>query len=167
MSATIELREQISAAMERAHAANPDSRETRREHRCAVRTLDELQTKASARFAAEHGLVRTRKSFSLRQLRDGSWSTLWGMNRAEDEYSTYYGDARILDHTEYYRDPHRPYRPAAIVAHLYGSSVGDVEAGCKSAAAHYNLRFVVLPWSWYYPERCTAVAYFRSERAPP
>lgn len=97
------------------------------------------------RLALDRGWSMAKTDFSLAQLVEGRAGSN-GMSDYVRECDS------LIDHPEFFRHPHRPYRPAAILSHSYRPAEAVVAyAEANGASAE------VLPWSWYYPGQCNAV----------
>jgi hypothetical protein len=115
--------------------------------------LQELQARIVAEFATERGWHRAQRVFTLVQLSAGRPGRSFPYEYAERAS----GASSVLDHGDYFREPHRPYRPTAVVTHLYA----DNDTACHAFAEQAGLRFERLPWSWHNPDRCLAGVFTR------
>jgi hypothetical protein len=113
--------------------------------RCAQRTALEA-------FAELNGWRAAKTAFSPEQLVKGAPGSRVGW--------TY--DSSLFDHGEYLRAVEKPYRPVAIVAHLYGDNRDQTRAGALALRliAHFP---PFAKASWYYPGRCVVVCYTRPD----
>ena len=121
-----------------------------REQRLAERAWDEAKARAIDAFAQERGWNVARSSFSIEQLVAGR------PGRTRADYASGFG-TRTFDHPNWFRARTRPYRPAAIVVHVYAKNYDD----CYAAAAERGLIFEPLEGSWHYPGGCLAGLYRR------
>lgn len=114
-----------------------------REYVVATRELRRLREYLRSDLAASRGWTVASRPFSLRQLLACSNHSTVG-DSCEHHYP-------YIDHAEYFRHSNRPYRPAAILTHAYT----DAKSICDFAAEQ-GVHCEIMPWSWYYPEKCTA-----------
>lgn len=56
-----------------------------------------------------------------------------------------------IDHAQYFRQPTRPYKPAAILTHSY-----EPAENIELFATAFGLNYELLEYSWYYPRKCVA-----------
>jgi hypothetical protein len=101
-------------------------------------------------FAASRGWIMARTSFTAQRLAAGHNGSL------RDE-SWSHRSAHVIDHPECFREPTRPYRPAALITHTYGTA-----EEVHSYAQALGLIAETLAWSWYYPGQCAAVLLTRA-----
>jgi hypothetical protein len=122
---------------------------TRQVIRSIQSQLQIARAAAADTFADLHGLERSKKGFSLDELRNGPHRPRW-----TDDLWPIGWPINPIDHSEYYRFVWGRHPPAAIVSHEYGS----FEASEAFAKAN-GLIVTRLPESWYRPARVTAVVY--------
>lgn len=73
--------------------------------------------------------------------------------RADDEWWLRGRPSTLVwDHPEFFAADRVP---AGIIVHVYADSHED----CAAFAARSGLRYLPLPWSWYYPAGCLAGVY--------
>lgn len=135
----------------------------KRAARLADRAFHEARDEAITEFAASRGWKRAQHRFTLPMLAAGRpgrnttndycWSPQLDMER---------NTTLAWDHPFFFRDPHRPYRPAGVVVHLYSCKPDPENKYAAQLAAIYGLNFEPLPWSWYYPGECLAGVYTRN-----
>jgi hypothetical protein len=123
----------------------------------------QLMLEAATAFGALNEWRMAPHAFSLTALRDHKVRDA----QCGGVFNGY--DAGFVDHPQWFREIKRPYRAAAIVAHLYGP--GDVSDWAASArvdmgtwAARNGLTAHVPTdtWaSWYFPGVCLLVVYTR------
>jgi hypothetical protein len=119
--------------------------------------VDELQARIVLEFAAERRWLPAHRVFTLAQL----IARRPGRSFPYDYAERTAGASSVLDHGDYFRAQGRPYRPTAVVTHLYA----DSDAACHVFAEQHGLRFERLPWSWHNPAACIA-GVLRVEDAP-
>ncbi len=148
------LRQRIDALIERHHQML--HRHEQRWQRVSVyQELLEAQMEARNTLAEERGWIVARTGFSLEQLRRRQA----GRYRMQDYSPT--DRSPFIDHPECYRESARPWRPAGLVTHAYLPG-HEVVAYVEAA----GLQAEVLPWSWYWPRRCSAVLIIPQEERP-
>lgn len=92
--------------------------------------------------ATEHGWTVGQKPFDLSELTHG---------RRRRQVSIGASHFPEIDHPDYFREPVRPFRPAAVLSHSYAPKEKIV------AFAHvHGLCVEFLPWPWYLPGGCNA-----------
>lgn len=125
----------------------------------AVDVTKEARERVVQAFAEKRGWRVSRRIFTLRQMRVGA-----PHRRVTDFFLN--SDPQLFAHPYYFRHTERPYRPAAIVAHLYRSE-SDTPS-IVAEAALLGLRAERLPFSWWYPPNgCLAVCYTRASGQRP
>jgi hypothetical protein len=127
----------------------------------AVRPLleerERLRAEARRRFARLNGWREANRGFSLVVLRDHKVRDAAGF-----DYGLSGSSAHGFDHLSFYRDAHRPYRAAAIVAHNYASDAMVDKA--RAFAAERGLVAHTPPdtsASWYLPGGVRFICYTR------
>jgi hypothetical protein len=124
---------------------------TRREYDAAWTTLCALWKREREEFAARRGW-RTCAQFTTVKLR-GLPATTWiDSPGAED----------AIDHGNYFAwndAGSRQLRAAGIISHVYGH-----DSVCFAFARHYGLVAERLPYSWYWPNACTAILFTRGAK---
>lgn len=125
----------------------------RREKRNLEEECSAIQRRLRDELAAVRGWAIAQSHFGFaelatgkrpRRIRNVPWSAL--------------DVSGLLDHAERFRDPVRPFRPAALLTH---SDRTDDRAPFEELAAAAGLAVEFLPWSWYYPSRCVAALFTR------
>jgi len=116
-------------------------------------------------FASERHWIVARTEFSLGQLVEGRPgrnldSDYWYTRLIINDRHQYFGHD-LIDHCEYFRQPKRPYRPAALLTHCYSTRETMAQ---EADTAGLNIEF--LPWSWYYVDNCTAALLTRRVAVP-
>lgn len=122
--------------------------------------IQELKDDMRRAFAEANGWRLTDSSFPTRVLargkvHAGSWDAWTSLNN----YGSDSFQHEFMDHREFFREKCKPYRAAAIVAHLYNDKA-DIHSWAeeRSLVAHVP----PLPKSsWYYPEVTLFVCYTR------
>lgn len=115
--------------------------------------MDGIQERFSRDLATTRGWTPARSHFTFDELATGRRREHGQFRRQLIE-----PDHGLIDHPERFREPHRPFRPAAILTHSY--SGGDPAPLLKLAASS-GLAVEILPWSWYFPGACTAALFTR------
>lgn len=115
-----------------------------------------LQRSLRDRFAELNGWQLTRRQFPLAVLRDNK---LHGNPDLRFEGPVGFNHD-TLDHAEYFRHTEKPYRAAAIVAHLYGAKTDELNAYAKERGLVAHIAPSKMA-SWYYPGGTTMVVYVR------
>jgi hypothetical protein len=125
----------------------------------AVDITKDARERVVQAFAQKRGWRISRRVFTLRQMRVGA------PHRSVTDFFLS-SDPQLFAHPYYFRHTERPYRPAAIVAHLYRSE-SDIPS-IAAEAALLGLRAERLAFSWWYPPNgCLAVCYTRALDHPP
>jgi hypothetical protein len=115
----------------------------------ASQALDAARAIARENFAASHGWRVAIRPFTIAKLRAAQ--NIVGLDHRNYQLTP-------MDHTEYFRQDSRPWRPIAIVSHEYSS----FEYSLALASAQ-GLVAELLPESWYFPGHCRAVLYTASQ----
>jgi hypothetical protein len=120
--------------------------------------IEDLKTDSRQAFANLNGWRLTNAEFTTRVLATSKVHAgsgrHWDEGRSADSYQH-----EFMDHAEFFRESAKPYRAAAIVAHLY-----NCEADVHSWALERGLHAHVPPRlkaSWYYPGATLIVCYTR------
>jgi hypothetical protein len=128
----------------------------------------EAQHQLATAFAARHGWKLSEAPFAIAKLAPPAIRR----RQRDDDFGAWWTDSGVIDGCcvdppFYYREPHRPWRPAAIAAHLYDWShhrdkIADLARHLEISAEPIS----DFP-SWWYPGWTTLVLYRRrSERNP-
>jgi hypothetical protein len=115
---------------------------------------DEAKRMLAEEFGRRHGWKRSRAWFCLGQLARQS-------NQRKDQEGFDEGRFHhmMLDHSYYYRETNRPYRPAAIAVHLYDWPADklDIENICRRLGLRCE---AVMDFpSWWYPGETHLIVY--------
>jgi hypothetical protein len=134
-------------------------RSAKRVARLADHTFHEARAEAIAEFAASRGWKQGKRQFTLPMLASGR------PGRSTTDDYCWSPDLNLKttlawDHPNFFRETHRPYRPAGVVVHVYARAPDQCQYA-NELAAIYGLNFEALPWSWYYPGGCLAGVYTR------
>ena len=109
-----------------------------------------IQKKLAKEFANRQPWAATQRGFTLAQL---------GRRSNRSQRGDWGCSTRVADHPYFYRELERPYKPAAIAAHLYDWP--DQEVDVKEAVQEFGLSYRVVrdfP-SWWYPGETTLILY--------
>jgi len=148
-------RAHVLRALDDATSALRSPRQTGLAHRATMSATESMVSERAAdirrrlvnELAARRGWSVAGRHFSVDQLRHARP----GKDRSKLSDSIGDFEHPYLDHLEWFRQPHKPYRPAAMLSHSYAEP-DDIEAWCRSHGFAYEF----LPWSWYFPGRCSA-----------
>ena len=111
-----------------------------RAKRVACKVYIDARDDVRQHFAMLSGWRVARTSFSLDQLQTRRHCR----NKRFEPFNHHPLDTYYFDHAEYFREPDRPWRPAAIVTHTYAPVE---ECGAAIRAAGFDAE--VLPACWY------------------
>ena len=123
----------------------------------AQRDLLKHEAILAEEFGRLHGWQRSKHGFNLHQLSNGKCSAkipglMWSWEP--------------IDHPYLYREREKPYRPSALVVHLYGDgSNWKLEEFCSYYGLHY--RIVDDFPSWWNPGNTTLIVYIREPLPQP
>lgn len=109
-------------------------------------------------FADKRGWRVSRKVFTLRQMRVGA------PHRSVADFFLS-SDPQLFAHPYYFRHAERPYRPAAIVAHLYRTETDMPDIAAEAALLGLHAERLAFSW-WYPPNGCLAICYTKAQVQP-
>lgn len=144
------------------HKQPPDSVEMRRSIRELERRQTDLQRGLAEEFGRRHGWRLLRRCrFQLGQLARRSNHVT-----KQEAWQPVYGKWPLTDHAYYYREIERPWRPAAIAAHVYDGAYEPRQEEIAAFAAEHGLSARVVDGfpSWWFPGRTVLVLYTPADR---
>lgn len=114
----------------------------------------DLRARLLSELASTRGWIVAKSHFTFDELATGRRRE---GRRGRDDSA--FDEHQLLDHVERFREPRRPFRPAALLTHSYRGEEARPEL--EAMAHRAGLAVEILPWSWYYPHWCVAALFTR------